>query len=123
MSSTHSLETAPLPSDSDSDEWEHESHNALGNGIAESYRLEKPGTKGQLAQDVSNQWDQQHDTEKPGRRGRRRSNETEQSFMLYTPDEERSVIRKFDRRLVLFIALLYMLSFLDRSSMLPVVLD
>lgn len=40
------------------------------------------------------------------------------SFMLYTPDEERSVIKAFDRRLVLFIALLYMLSFLDRSSML-----
>lgn len=40
-----------------------------------------------------------------------------QSFMLYTPDEERSVIRKFDHRLVLFVALLYMLSFLDRSSM------
>ena len=39
------------------------------------------------------------------------------SFMLYSPDEEESVIRKFDRRLVLFVALLYMLSFLDRSSM------
>ena len=33
-----------------------------------------------------------------------------------TVEEEREVIRKFDRRLVLFIALLYMLSFLDRSS-------
>ena len=39
------------------------------------------------------------------------------SFQLYTPDEERRVVRKFDRRLVLFVALLYMLSFLDRSSM------
>ena len=42
---------------------------------------------------------------------------TLQSFMLYTPDEEKSVVRKFDCRLVLFVALLYMLSFLDRSSM------
>ena len=41
---------------------------------------------------------------------------TLQSFMLYTPDEERSVTRKFDCRLVLLVALLYMLSFLDRSS-------
>ena len=41
---------------------------------------------------------------------------TLQSFMLYTPDEEKSVISKFDCRLVLFVALLYMLSFLDRSS-------
>lgn len=34
----------------------------------------------------------------------------------FTPEEERAVIKKFDRRLVLFMALLYMLSFLDRSS-------
>ena len=30
--------------------------------------------------------------------------------------EEHAVVRKLDRRLVLFVALLYMLSFLDRSS-------
>lgn len=48
---------------------------------------------------------------------RRGSASTTQSYQLYTPDEERAVIRKFDRRLVLFVALLYMLSFLDRSSM------
>lgn len=35
----------------------------------------------------------------------------------YTPEEEREVVRVFDRRLVPFLALLYMLSFLDRSSM------
>ncbi|RSL79233.1 hypothetical protein CEP51_007523 [Fusarium floridanum] len=38
------------------------------------------------------------------------------SFQLYTPDEDRAVRRKFDRRLVLFVALLFMLSFLDRSN-------
>ena len=48
---------------------------------------------------------------------RRGSASTTHSFQLYTPDEERAVVRKFDRRLVLFVALLYMLSFLDRSSM------
>jgi hypothetical protein len=42
--------------------------------------------------------------------------EPTETYMLYTPDEEAAVIRAFDRRLVLFIALLYMLSFLDRSS-------
>lgn len=47
---------------------------------------------------------------------RRPSDSTIRSFMLYTPDEERAVVRKFDRRLVLFMALLYMLSFLDRSN-------
>lgn len=51
---------------------------------------------------------------------RRSSASTTQSFQLYTPDEERAVVRKFDRRLVLFVALLYMLSFLDRSSEYPV---
>lgn len=39
------------------------------------------------------------------------------SFALYSSEEEQTVLRKFDRHLVLFIALLYMLCFLDRSSM------
>lgn len=47
---------------------------------------------------------------------RRLSAETTRSYQLYTPDEERAVVRKFDRRLVAFVAFLYMLSFLDRSS-------
>lgn len=34
----------------------------------------------------------------------------------YSAAEENEVVRKFDRRLVLFLALLYLLSFLDRSS-------
>lgn len=34
----------------------------------------------------------------------------------YSLEEERVVVRKLDRHLVLFLALLYMLSFLDRSS-------
>jgi hypothetical protein len=55
--------------------------------------------------------------ERPGRRRRRRrSASTTASFQLYTPDEEKRVVRKFDRRLVIFVAALYMLSFLDRSS-------
>lgn len=53
-----------------------------------------------------------------GNNGRRRGSiSTIQSYELYTPDEERAVVRKFDRKLVVFVALLYMLSFLDRSSM------
>lgn len=34
----------------------------------------------------------------------------------YTPEEESQVVKRFDRRLVPFLALLYLLSFLDRSS-------
>lgn len=34
----------------------------------------------------------------------------------YTAGEESVIVRKLDQRLVLFVALLYLLSFLDRSS-------
>ena len=50
---------------------------------------------------------------------RHESSSTTQSFVLYTPDEERVVRRKFDYKLVLLVAFLYMLSFLDRSSKSP----
>ncbi|MCJ1357910.1 MAG: hypothetical protein MMC33_007906 [Icmadophila ericetorum] len=36
--------------------------------------------------------------------------------MEYTPEEEKAVLKKLDRRLALFMALLYLLSFLDRSN-------
>jgi hypothetical protein len=39
-----------------------------------------------------------------------------EDYELYTPDEDKAVLRSLDRRLVLFMALLYLLSFLDRSS-------
>ncbi|KAF2201743.1 hypothetical protein GQ43DRAFT_455567 [Delitschia confertaspora ATCC 74209] len=38
------------------------------------------------------------------------------NYELYTPEEDRAVRRKLDRRLVLFMAMLYCLSFLDRSN-------
>ncbi len=41
---------------------------------------------------------------------------TTHGFAPYGPEEERAIVRKFDRHLVLFMALLYMLSFLDRSN-------
>lgn len=34
----------------------------------------------------------------------------------YTAEEEKEIVKRLDKRLVLFLALLYMLSFLDRSS-------
>ena len=40
-----------------------------------------------------------------------------ESFKSFSSHEENAVIKKLDRHLVLFLALLYMLSFLDRSSM------
>lgn len=59
-------------------------------------------------------WDEDDDSER--RRRTPSASSTVASFELYTPDEEAAVRRKFDRKLVLFVALLYMLSFLDRSS-------
>jgi hypothetical protein len=47
---------------------------------------------------------------------RRTSIDSAQSYELYTPDEDRAVLQKLDRKLVTFMALLYCLSFLDRSS-------
>jgi len=47
----------------------------------------------------------------------RRQPRRRQRRELYTAEEEQAVVRKFDRRLVVFVAVLYMLSFLDRSSM------
>lgn len=53
---------------------------------------------------------------RPAPRRRASDAESAASFALYTPDEERRVVAKFDRRLTVFVAFLYMLSFLDRSS-------
>lgn len=38
-------------------------------------------------------------------------------LLQFTQEEEQKVVRKLDRRLARFVALLYLLSFLDRSSM------
>jgi hypothetical protein len=46
----------------------------------------------------------------------RASVDSARSYELYTHDEDRAVLRRLDRKLVSFMALLYCLSFLDRSS-------
>lgn len=56
----------------------------------------------------------EEDNRLQGRKSRRRTSVA--SFELYTPDEEHRVRRKLDTRLVLFVALLYLISFLDRSN-------
>jgi len=57
---------------------------------------------------------QEHDDVLPS--ARRASMDSAQSYELYSPDEDKAVLRRLDRRLVAFMALLYCLSFLDRSS-------
>lgn len=108
---------APLQlSSDDSESWEDsDSDGAKTKGWQESIRLRNVAATLDDAEVLDS--DDESKKEAFNLRNRRGSDATDQTFMLYTPDEEQSVIRKFDRRLVLFVALLYMLSFLDRSSM------
>lgn len=101
-----------LDSDLDLDDAEEDLHLRemdLGGGQAYKLRsLKSPSTE-----EGDDGWG---DAGMPSLR-RRASTSTVASFQLYTPDEERAVVRKHDRSLVLFVALLFMLSFLDRSSL------
>ena len=61
--------------------------------------------------------DDNHDNEYDPRPDPRQNKPSRtKSLPKYTLAEEREVVRKFDRKLVPFLALLYLLSFLDRSS-------
>jgi len=103
-------------SSDDSDSWEDsDSDGAKPKGWQESIRLRNIAPTLDDAEVLDS--DDEPKKETFHLRNRHGSDATDQTFMLYTPDEEQSVIKKFDRRLVLFVALLYMLSFLDRSSM------
>ncbi|KAK4181950.1 major facilitator superfamily domain-containing protein [Triangularia setosa] len=57
--------------------------------------------------------DDDDDEEQSPRTGKRKPRKTEFS---YTAEEERVVVKKFDSKVVVFMALLYMLAFLDRSN-------
>lgn len=58
--------------------------------------------------------DAHDEAEKPRTRHVRRANTLSKD---YEDEEEKAVVKKFDRRLTLLLAFLYLLSFLDRSSM------
>lgn len=105
-----------LQHDYDSDDWQSEPDYTNENSSANTYALQNLDGLSQSLPDIHDEASVDSRIEKSNRFERRRSDATEQSFMLYTPDEEQSVVKKLDIRLVLFIALLYMLSFLDRSS-------
>ena len=113
--SPHSSSTsnARLTPDSDSDDSDLEI-GELGESIKLQRRVKDKEKRGELDEDSEDDGVGYRDS------GRRRASvSTVQSYQLYTPDEERAVVRKFDRKLVFFVALLYMLSFLDRSSLFP----
>jgi hypothetical protein len=107
-------ETTP---ESDTDDSDVGSVSALHGGGGHTFELrkirnssEKGSRHGGFDQEeASSEDDSEKEDVRPVRRVGSRSKE-------YTHEEEQAIVRKFDRRLTLFIALLYMLSFLDRSS-------
>ena len=115
--SLHSSSTSNphLTPDLDSDDSDLEIDELGGESIKLQRRVKDEEKRGELDEESDN--DDEVGYRDSGRR--RASVSTVQSYQLYTPDEERAVVKKFDRRLVLFVALLYMLSFLDRSSLFP----
>lgn len=62
------------------------------------------------------EWELEEETPAVIKRDEQHIKLDKEGTQFYTADEERSVVTTFDRRLVIFIAFLYMLSFLDRSS-------
>ncbi|KAF9776733.1 hypothetical protein IL306_005048 [Fusarium sp. DS 682] len=108
-------QTGAEPSLDDSDD--EDLRSAVGSG-SDVYELRERDTS--RGRNVSAIWDAEaaddEDMDHPLVGERSRSPGSIASFQLYTPDEEQAVRRKFDRKLVLFVALLYMLSFVDRSS-------
>ncbi|KAL2349736.1 major facilitator superfamily domain-containing protein [Cryomyces antarcticus] len=116
-SSSHSSPSvARLTSDSDSEEEDLDVHEIGYTG--QSIKLEDIAVNAEKGsvQQYEQEEDARGGAEEKEHRVRRRRGTSIQSFELYTPDEEKAVLRKLDRRLVLFMALLYMLSFLDRSN-------
>ncbi|KAI9815352.1 MAG: hypothetical protein M1832_005490, partial [Thelocarpon impressellum] len=128
-SPTPSNSTSRLTQHSDS---EHGNVSPLGTlpgddrGPTESFALDKMHKSSETLDDpireshddTGGYWkDGSDDGVYSGSEGSREASvETARTYTLYTPDEERAVVRKFDRRVVLLMALLYMLSFLDRSN-------
>ncbi|KAI7093784.1 hypothetical protein KC317_g19843, partial [Hortaea werneckii] len=80
-------------------------------------RLNKSGSKrGSTAGDTTGDDDHDDAEDEDEVPATRRRTASVASFELYTPDEEHRVRRKLDTHLVLFVAMLYMMSFLDRSN-------
>ncbi|KAH6607774.1 hypothetical protein Trco_004087 [Trichoderma cornu-damae] len=110
--------------DEDEDEDEDDLRSQVGRG-SETYEMVSSGKARQDQYEIRGGHGRERlmegdyvDAGPSAARGRSRSLSASsvESFQLYTPDEDMAVRRKFDRKLVLFVTLLYMLSFLDRSN-------
>ncbi|CAK3992997.1 hypothetical protein D0861_02731 [Lecanosticta acicola] len=125
-STRHEVSDPPHAKTSDSDSEEGQYTLVLGTLEDEAgYELEKLGRRlhdGDSPTAAGAEDEDEDDEQVPLAGGHaavtshRQRRSSAQSFELYTPDEERRVRWKLDTRLVLFVALLYMMSFLDRSN-------
>jgi MFS family permease len=101
-------------------ESDSEDNDALeGLEVEEGYELKELGKPSaqQASAGANEDEDSDDEAESSALAGRSRlRRDSVASFELYTPDEERKVRHKLDTRLVLFVALLYLFSFLDRSN-------
>jgi hypothetical protein len=105
MSPSSSSRLSPSFDDDDDDE-----KTVVGSGRAEGFEMRALGKSGRITQ--LEEGEEERDEEKLG------MHEVDlDEGVHYTGSEERIVLKKLDRRVVLFVALLYLLSFLDRSSM------
>lgn len=83
-------------------------------GLSLGPESQKRGGPSGEEQEAEEEEEEEYDSEKEFRAARRHP--LSSSRTAYTADEERRVVKRFDRRLVIFLALLYLLSFLDRSN-------
>ncbi|KAK5165135.1 uncharacterized protein LTR77_009232 [Saxophila tyrrhenica] len=121
--SNDSFSGTHLTPESDSDDDDELEHLEAGEGYElkslpkygeKSRETQKGASAGAEDDDEDDSDYDEADTALGGRKSTRRDSVA--SFELYTPDEERKVRRKLDTRLVLFVAVLYLFSFLDRSN-------
>lgn len=99
----------------DSDDGE-EPYVLHGSGDPNAYEMKELGTRTSRDEDRTYELSDFEDEDQLWVDGTHSRRTSVQSFELYTPDEERAVRRKLDTHLVVFVAVLYMISFLDRSN-------
>ncbi|KAH9834326.1 Major Facilitator Superfamily [Teratosphaeria destructans] len=124
-SSSQELHSARYTPEMDSDEGDNLEKLEAGEGyeLQEYGRHSQRGNLGKLRlldvkddHEYEDGEDAGNETAGLAGRSHRSRSASVQSFQLYTPDQERAVRRKLDIHLVLFVALLYLMSFLDRSN-------
>jgi hypothetical protein len=108
--SLQKLQTDLAEYEDDGDSDGHEQHQTGGRGRSDSIDFDL------RSDDDDDEDDDYFYRERRRRRGPYSGSHHVPVSRSYTVEEEKRVVRKFDRRLTLFVACLYMLAFLDRSS-------